>query len=939
MAQDEDELLRSVALQNARSILQARQRAEEELVQAKDALQARSEELAKTLAMMRATLEATSDGIQVTDSERRVTGYNQQFVKMWGLPTGALDSPDYRHPGDNDRQFDDPAKFLARIDDIYESAPAESHDLLELADGRIYERTSRIQYVDGRNMGRVWSIRDISERKRAEQVLLQHSEWLRITLSSIGDGVIATDDRGNVTFLNVVAEQLTGWSMADAGGKPLHDVFRIVNEHTRLQAENPATRVLQDGTIVSLANHTILIAKDGIERPIDDSAAPMRDETGQVIGAVLVFRDISERKQADIAQVMLPAIVESSEDAIISKNLDGIIQSWNRGAERIFGYTQEEAVGKSITLLIPPELIDEEQEILSRLRRGERIEHFETIRVSKSGRRIDISLTISPVRDQEGRIIGVSKIARDITERNRTEAERDRLLGDLLENEERYRLALDAGEMGVWDWDIAAARITWSKRVAEIYGMCLEDFDGSLDMFARHTYPEDSQRVTQAIQASLEKDAPYLIEFRIVQVNGTVRWIYTSGSIIRDASGRPIRMLGAVRDVSNRKRAVTELQEVGRRKDEFLALLAHELRNPLAPLRNGLQVMRLAAGDEKAVAEVRAMMERQLGHMVRLVDDLLDLSRIGQNKFELRRARVQLKDIIENAVETARPAIEAAGHELTLSIPADPVVLDADLTRLAQVFSNLLTNSAKYTDRGGHIWLIGEQRGSEIVLAVRDTGIGIPADALPTVFDMFSQVDRSIERTTGGLGIGLALVKGLVEMHDGTVTAESSGHGTGSTFTVRLPLVAQLSDSLAVADAEEDPVGSSSARRILIVDDNKDAARSMAIVLELKGNTVHTVFDGIEAIDVVENFRPHVILMDVGMPRMNGYEAARRIRELPWGSTSMIVAVTGWGQAGDRTQSMQAGFNAHMVKPVDLPALEKLLDELTSATRPKPEAL
>ena len=283
------------------------------------------------------------------------------------------------------------------------------------------------------------------------------------------------------------------------------------------------------------------------------------------------------------------------------------------------------------------------------------------------------------------------------------------------------------------------------------------------------------------------------------------------------------------------------------------------------------------------IASARAMMERQLSHMVRLVDDLLDVSRISQNKIELRRSRVQLADVVSSAVETARPLIDAAGHELTVSLPQRPVFLDADLTRLAQVFSNLLTNSAKYTDPGGRIWLTGELRDGEVVVTVRDTGIGIPADALPRIFDMFSQVERSIERTTGGLGIGLALVKGLVEMHGGTVTAESGGQGRGSTFTVKLPMLESEPAPLAPGATGEAQTEAGPKRRILVVDDNRDSATSMAMMLKLMGNEVRTAHDGFEAVEAAERFRPQVILMDVGMPRLNGYEATRRIREQPWG--------------------------------------------------------
>jgi PAS domain S-box-containing protein len=637
-------------------------------------------------------------------------------------------------------------------------------------------------------------------RQKAERELAAERERLRITLASIGDAVISTDAEGRVTYLNEVAETLTGWTQAEAAGRPLPDVFRIITEQTRQPAENPALRALNG--VVVVADHTVLIARDGTEQPIDDSAAPMLDESGAPVGAVLVFRDVTERRRAEEAQARLAAIVESSQDAIISKSLESIVRTWNAAAERLFGYRAEEAVGRSITLIIPPERLDEEQEILARLARGERIEHYETVRMAKDGRRIDVSLTVSPIRDAEGRIIGASKIARDVSERTRAD---------------------------------------------------------------------------EALQE-----------------------------------------------------AVDALKEADRRKDEFLALLAHELRNPLAPLRNGLQVMRLASGDAGLVAKTRDIMDRQLSHMVRLIDDLLDISRIGTNKVELRRSRVLLADVVSSAVETARPALEAAGHELTVALPPEPIYLDADLTRMAQVFGNLLNNSAKYTERGGHVWLTATRERDEVFIAIRDTGIGIPAFALPTIFDLFSQVDRSIERRAGGLGIGLALVKGLVEMHGGTVEAASPGQGKGSTFTVRLPVLECRAEPSPGTPAEEGPGSSGSKRRILVVDDNRDAAASMAMMLKLLGSEVRTAHDGLEAVALAAKYRPQVILMDIGMPELNGYEATRRIREQPWGRDLAIIALTGWGQEEDRAKSKEAGCDGHLVKPVDLADLEKLLMELES---------
>ena len=377
-------------------------------------------------------------------------------------------------------------------------------------------------------------------------------------------------------------------------------------------------------------------------------------------------------------------------------------------------------------------------------------------------------------------------------------------------------------------------------------------------------------------------------------------------------------------EVAERRRAEEALVEADRRKDEFLATLAHELRNPLAPIRNALEIMRLADGDPAAFNRSRAVMERQVGQMVRLIDDLLDMSRISRGKIELRKERVELGRVVQHAVETSRPQIETSSHELTIDLPAEPVYVEADPARLAQVLSNLLTNSAKFTPRGGRIRLSVERQGSDAVIRVRDSGIGIAEEMLPRVFEIFSQVDRTMESAHGGLGIGLSIVRGIVELHGGSVEARSDGPGRGSEFAIRLSAILPTSPVRLAAIEGVAPEGGP-ARRILIVDDNRDAARSLALLLALRGHETQVAHDGIEALHAAETFRPAILFLDIGMPRLNGYAAAERLRQTDWGRALTIVALTGWGQEGDKQRSSAAGIDFHLVKPVDPDEVDRLL--------------
>ena len=760
--------------------------------------------------------------------------------------------------------------------------------------------------------------------RRAQARANERRELLRVTLLSIGDAVITTDVEARVSSMNSVAETLTGWTLQAALGRPLDDVFRIVNEETRRPVANPAVRALREGVVVGLANHTLLIRRDGDERAIDDSAAPIRDERGVVSGCVLIFRDVSEQRRVEQERAqqlmtarLLASIIESSDDAIISKSLDGIIQSWNAGAERIFGYSAAQAIGRHISLIIPADRISEEDRIITSLRAGERIDHFETERLRADGERILVSLTISPLKNAAGAVIGASKIVRDMTDRKRAEADKEKFI-TLVENSTDF----------IGMCDLQGIPFFVNRAGLEMVG--LDDLEE-----ARRTpvqsffFPEDPHRVMHEFFPLVLELGHGEIEVRFRHFKtGQARWMAYKVLSLPDAAGRPVAIATVSQDVTERKQLednlrslAADLSEADRRKNEFLAMLAHELRNPLAPITNAARALRLG-GDPETVRASADMLERQVGQMSRLVDDLLDMSRITRGRIELRKRRVDLASIIHQAVEAVRAQYTSMNHELTVTLPSRPLQLDADPARLAQVIGNLLNNACKFTDPGGHVWLSVEEESDTAIVRVRDNGIGIAAEHLPGLFEMFAQVDTSLERSRDGLGIGLTLVKTLVQMHGGSVDARSDGLGRGSEFTIRLPIAAALPE--AVPTAPVAPLTAAS-RRVLIVDDNDDGAESLSVLLELAGHQTWKAHDGVEAVEATGRLRPDVVLLDIGLPRMNGYQACREIRKQPWGKMVVLIALTGWGQDEDRLQSRDAGFDAHMVKPVDHDRLLELL--------------
>ena len=782
---------------------------------------------------------------------------------------------------------------------------------------------------------------------------------LRSLLEILPVGAYTCDSEGLITYYNRPAEEL--WGRAP---KLLDPADRWCGSF-KLYHASDGTPMAHEESWMAEAIRTgepyngceiIIEREDGTRMIALAHANPLRDAEGRVTGAVNVLVDISSRQFADEAQSRLGAIVQSSDDAIISKTLDGRIVSWNAGAERILGYTADEAVGQHINLIIPAELHGEEKDILRRLRQGQPVEHYETIRVAKDGRRLNISLTSSPVRDRSGQVIGASKVARDITMRKRQEAALSLLQGmsvrlatslDLeLILEEALKTAAAMHQADFAMLLTADPKKEWLER-RKVVGIEPERLEAEAKTaIAGSRWSRCVAERRQVIVRDVERDPvmePFLETARregwrsscqtpVLGHGGGVIGIidlyfrrpYDAPMVERELVELCARQAA---DFIENARLYEELKEADRAKNDFLATLSHELRNPLAPIRNTVALLN---GQEVSPAEVRTGLEvidRQVTHLTRLIDDLLDVSRITRNKLELRRERVDLARVLHAAIEASQPLLTARGHDFGVDLAPEPIVLDADLTRLAQVVSNLLNNAAKYTEPGGRIRVTARRAGKEAIVTVKDNGLGIPPEAQSPIFDMFTQAHQGMNSSQGGLGIGLHLARKLVELHGGTLSVKSEGAGRGSEFVIRLPIP---EEAAPVRRSNQSERVSMASLRILVVDDNRDAADSLGALLATRGNEVRVAYDGIRALEIGEEFQPEAVLLDIGLPKLDGYETARLIRAEGWGARVSLIALTGWGHEEARQLSREAGFNAHLVKPVEPAVLIRKLAEMRS---------
>jgi PAS domain S-box-containing protein len=543
-----------------------------------------------------------------------------------------------------------------------------------------------------------------------------------------------------------------------------------------------------------------------------------------------------------------------------------------------------------------------------------------------------MSVRAVPIFAPDGTVNEWVGVHTDIHDRKASEA-------ILRDNEERVRLATESAELGLWAWHPGTDEVVWENdRPYAIFGLAKNTAPITARRFlTEFVHPDHIAEFGRAVTATIETGARLHFQARIRRSDGILRWVEFFGNLQPQIDGDPLRIIGTVADITANKESEEELRrlaanlsEADRRKTEFLAVLAHELRNPLAPIRQGLHLMQTQADNRETVTRVREMLDRQINQMVRLVNDLLDVARITSGKVELQKQPAEIADLIKVAVETSLPLIEAARHRLTVTVPPASLMVFVDPARIAQVVSNLLNNAAKYTPAGGTIDLRVTHTDSDVMIAVTDNGVGIAPQSLGSVFDLFRQVGQDFERTQGGLGIGLSLVRQLVEMHGGTAQADSPGEGRGSTFTIRLALIGGTASKGAVHpdDQQQQGIARATSLRILIADDNSDAAEILSLLLQASGHVTGVAYNGHDALNLASDFRPDVIFLDIGMPGMNGYEVAKALRQRPQMAKVVLIALTGWGGEQDRAMSNQAGFDHHLIKPVDLDAIEVLLSGL-----------
>jgi PAS domain S-box-containing protein len=993
------------------------------------------DEQAHSLAMMRAALEASTDGILVTNERGEVTHFNENYVRMWQMPREVLEAGNHKKLQEIIAQrLVQTRPYFSRIEEIYATAPPESFDLLEFKDGRVFERHSRIQFVDRQNVGRVWSFRNITERRDVERKLRDQAEWFSVILSSIGDAVITTDTAGRVTYLNSVAEQLTGWNLTEATGQPLEAVFNIVNEASRRPAENPVRRVLSDGVTMGLANHTVLIARDGREIAIEDSAAPIKNPAGEILGVVVVFHDVTGRRKTEKALELLSRLPEENPSPVMRLNHGGILtfvnpaalnhfaelhlkvgelapsemtrfaanrvssavettflnrtyqvmvtpvddadyvnlyfsdvtarrqaelererlasvlerslneiyifdpltlrfEFVNEGALRNLGYSREE-----IRHLTPLELKPEFNQTSYRqhiepLLSGQMEKRvFETVQLRKDGTLYPVEVHLQQVAHGERRFM--LAVILDITERKKA-------VEELRHSEQELRALADSMAQLAW---IAApdGHIFWyNRRWYDYTGTTLEQMQG-WGWQAVHdpgVLPSVMERWTRAIRLG----EAFEMEFPLRGADGTFRRFLTRANPLRDQAGQVIRWFGTNTDIEQSKLAEEALavardiaEQANRAKDHFLAALSHELRTPLTPVLALLSGFEGAAGVPREFADQLETIRRNVELEVRLIDDLLDLTRVTRGKLDLHYRHSLVSEIIEAAINTCQSDLQARRISLTREMENASQEIFADTTRVTQILWNLLKNAIKFTPTGGDITIRAHSgQANQLIFEVQDSGMGIEASQISRIFGAFEQGDPKINRQFGGLGLGLAISRAIAEAHQGMLTVASQGLGRGSTFTLSLPsgILDDFSSSLnppsdtkiASPDISDGCTVEQPLLRILLVEDHVDTASSLSLLLRRRGYDITLAVNAADAIKLVAQQPFDLLVSDLGLPDATGYDLMKQIGEI---RPMPGIALSGFGMEEDIQRCYQAGFSEHLVKPVHIAKLQQTIEKL-----------
>jgi PAS domain S-box-containing protein len=748
----------------------------------------------------------------------------------------------------------------------------------------------------------------------------------RRLVESVRDyAIFLLDPEGRIASWNAGARRLKGWTAAEAIGKH----FSMFYPQAAIDKRWPEYELETAARLGRFEDEGWRVRKDGTRFWANVIITALHDDAGRLIGYAKVTRDLSERRENEErlreSEERFRLLVENVQDyAIFMLDPEGRVVSWNRGARRIKGYEASEIVGRHFSVFYPPEAIARDWPA-TELKEAARNGHFEDEgwRLRKDGTSFWANVVITALRDADGRLRGFSKITRDLSER-RAQEER------LRESEERFRLLLEGIEdyaifmldpLGrVTSWNTGAERMT-GYREAEILGQSFERFYPAADMAAGR--PAEDLRT-----AMLNRRAEDL-GWRL-RKDGERFWAETVVTALHDGEGRLRGFAQVTRDMTDRKR-MESLEQQGRRLTEFLAMLAHELRNPLAPIRNAVSIMGAHRELPPQVAWARGVIERQTGQLARLVDDLLDVSRITRGKLRMKGEAMDINTAVHRAIEGARPLIDGRRQSLEVRLADHPLGVHGDMTRLTQVIVNLLNNAAKYTPEGGRIEVASAVEGDDCVVRVRDNGMGIPPYLLDRVFDLFAQGDRTLDRSEGGLGIGLTLARRIVALHGGSIVARSEGTGRGAEFEVRLPrLEAQIEAGREASPAME-ASETGRKRSILVVDDNEDAAASLAMLLRMTGHEVAVEHDGEGALERIAHEAPDIVLLDIGLPGMSGYDVAEQLRKRPGRRAMRIYALTGYGQEEDRRRSAEAGFDGHLVKPVVPAELFALIESSPAA--------